>query len=149
MIKSSLDCFRHCSVWHQDTIRYKKKKNPIIRVWTVKIWVNDVIFLLSPPTIMSFFVTFFIEIWKRISVIGNLILLKNKELKKAIFTRSRLRNIFWKYTTKKNELNHSKKQWNRCVSVRKKIIKLHFQYIFRDGTVGNKVSAAQWNFIQQ
>ena len=33
-------------------------------------------------------------------------------------------------TEKNNEID---------VSVRKKIIKLHFQYISRDGTVGNKV----------
>ena len=50
---------------------------------------------------------------------------------------------------KKTELNRRKKEWNRCVLVRKKIIKLHFQYIFRDGTMGNKVSAAQWKFIER
>ena len=59
----------------------------------------------------------------------------NKELRKAIYTRSRLRNNFCK--TKENEKKY-KIQKNKCVSLRKKSIKKYFKNISKDGVVSNK-----------
>ena len=42
----------------------------------------------------------------------------NKELRKAIYTKSRLRNRYFKNPTKKNETSY-KKQRNKCVSLRR------------------------------
>ena len=50
----------------------------------------------------------------------------NKELRKAISDRSRLRNRFCKTPTEENKKLY-KKQRNKCVSIRKKSIKKLFQ----------------------
>ena len=50
---------------------------------------------------------------------GNQIPFVNRELRKGIYTRSRLRNKYWKNPTLENELWY-KQQRNKCVSLRKK-----------------------------
>ena len=52
---------------------------------------------------------------KKGSVIGNQAPFMKKELRKAIYTRSRLRNNFCKRPTKENEKKY-KIQRNKCVS---------------------------------
>ena len=62
----------------------------------------------------------------------------SKELRKAIYTRSRLRNNSCKNPTKENEKKY-KIQRNKCVSsLRKKSIKKYFKNISKDGVVSNK-----------
>ena len=61
----------------------------------------------------------------------------NKELRKAIYTRSRLRNRYFKNPTKENETSY-KKQRNKCVSLRRKSITQHFSEITSEGIITNK-----------
>ena len=61
----------------------------------------------------------------------------NKELRKAIYTRSRLGNKFCENPTKENDKKY-KIQGNKCVSLRKKSIKKYFKNISKDGVVSNK-----------
>ena len=63
----------------------------------------------------------------------------NKELRKAIYTRSRLRNRYFKNPTKENETSY-KKQRNKCVSLRRKSIEKleHFSKITSKGIMTNK-----------
>ena len=58
---------------------------------------------------------------KKRFVRGNQVPLMNKELSKAIYTRSRLRNNFCKNLTKENETKN-KMQRNKCVSLRRKSV---------------------------
>ena len=68
----------------------------------------------------------------------------NKELRKAIYTRSRLRNKFCKSPLKENEALY-KKQRNKCVSLRRKSIKKYFNDITNYGIATNKNF---WNLIK-
>ena len=60
-----------------------------------------------------------------------------KELRKAIYTSSRLRNRYFKNPTKENETSH-KKQRNKSVSLRRKSITQHFSKITSKGIMTNK-----------
>ena len=68
---------------------------------------------------------------------GNQAPFMNKELRKAIYTRSRLRNNFCKNPTKENGKKY-KIQRNKCVSLRRKSIKKYFKNISKDCVVSNK-----------
>ena len=61
----------------------------------------------------------------------------NRELRKAIYTRSRLRNKFCESPSKENEALY-KKQRNKCVSLRRKSIKKYFDDITNYGIATNK-----------
>ena len=61
----------------------------------------------------------------------------NKELRKAIYHRSKLKNYYNKNRTEESKLNY-KKQRNKCVKLRKKAIKLYFKKITNPGFVENK-----------
>ena len=61
----------------------------------------------------------------------------DKEFRKAIHTRSRLRNKFFKNPTKANELL-LKNQWNKDVLLRKKCIKNYFSKVTESGVSTNK-----------
>ena len=61
----------------------------------------------------------------------------NKELRKAIYDRSRLRNRFCKTPTEENEKLY-KKQRNKCVSIRKKSIRNYFNKIANENVVTQK-----------
>ena len=74
---------------------------------------------------------------KKRFVRGNQAHFMNKELRQAIYTRSRLRNNFCKNPTKENEKKY-KIQRNKCVSLRKKSINKYFKNISKDGVVRNK-----------
>ncbi len=54
---------------------------------------------------------------------GNTAPFMTPDLRKVIYTRSRLKNRFNKNPTKENEASY-KKQRNKCVSLRKKAIKI-------------------------
>ena len=56
---------------------------------------------------------------------GNQVPFVNREFRKASYTRSRLRNKYWKNPTLENKLRY-KEQRNKCVSLRKKSMKLYF-----------------------
>ena len=58
----------------------------------------------------------------------------NKELRKAIYDRSRLRNRFCKTPTEESEKLY-KKQRNKCVSIRKKSIRNYFNKIANENVV--------------
>ena len=75
---------------------------------------------------------------------GNQAPFVNRELRKAIYTRSRLRNKYWKNPTSENELRY-KQQRNKCVSLRKKSMKLYLNKSVADGIVTNK---SFWKFIK-
>ena len=68
----------------------------------------------------------------------------NKELRKAIYTRSRLRNKLCKSPSKENEALY-KKQRNKCVSLRRKSIKKYVNDITKYGIATNKNF---WNLIK-
>ena len=61
----------------------------------------------------------------------------NKELRKAIYARSRLRNRCFKNPTKENETPY-KKQRNKCVSLRRKSITQYFSKITSKVIMANK-----------
>ena len=61
----------------------------------------------------------------------------SKEMRKAIYARSRLRNKFCKNPSEENERKY-KKQRNLCVSLRRKAIKQYFPNITSKGIVKNK-----------
>ena len=61
----------------------------------------------------------------------------NKQLRKAIYTRSRLKNKYNKNRIDENSIQY-KKQRNKCVNLRKKAIKTYFKNITNSGIVENK-----------
>ena len=61
----------------------------------------------------------------------------NKELRKVIYTRSNLRNRYFKNPTKENETSY-KKQRNKCVSLRRKSITQYFSKITSKVIMANK-----------
>ena len=61
----------------------------------------------------------------------------SKEMRKAIYTGSRLRNKFCKNLSEENERKY-KRQRNLCVSLRRKAIKQYFSNITSKGIVTNK-----------
>ena len=69
---------------------------------------------------------------------GNEAPFMNKELRKAIYTRSRLKN---KYNKDRSEVNKDryKRQRNKCVKLRKKAVKEYFNKITEAGVVENKI----------
>ena len=69
---------------------------------------------------------------------GNEAPFMNKELKKAIYTRSRLKNKYNKEPTIENK-NKYKKQRNKCVNLRKKAVKIYFKNITESGIMENKL----------
>ena len=75
---------------------------------------------------------------------GNQAPFMNKEFQKAIYERSRLKNIFNKNGSNENWLKY-KKQRNKCVSLRKKAIKKHFNEITKNGIVESKDF---WNTVK-
>ena len=68
---------------------------------------------------------------------GNHAPFMNKELRKAIYTRSRLRNKFCKSPSNENEALY-KITRNKCVSLRRKSIKKYFNDITNYGIATNK-----------
>ena len=60
-----------------------------------------------------------------------------KDLRKAIYIRSKLRNKFIKNPTEVNEKLY-KRQRNKCVLIRKKLIKQYFSNITSKGVVTNR-----------
>ena len=74
---------------------------------------------------------------KKKIVRGNHALFITKDLRKAICTRSRLKNKFIKNPTEVNEKLY-KRQRNKCVLIRKKSIKQYFSNITSKGIVTNR-----------
>ena len=75
---------------------------------------------------------------------GNSAPFMTHELKKGIYTRTRLKKKFKKNPTKENE-NNFKRQRNKCVSLRRKAIKQHFKKVTENGLVSNR---AFWNLVK-
>ncbi|XP_057293820.1 uncharacterized protein LOC130622382 [Hydractinia symbiolongicarpus] len=69
---------------------------------------------------------------------GNKAPFMNKKLRKAIYTRSRLKNNFNKNRTDENRAKY-KKQRNKCVSMRRQAIKEHFNTVMEGGIIQNKI----------
>ena len=67
----------------------------------------------------------------------------NKNLRKAMYTRSRLRNKFYQILLKENEFLY-KKQRNKCVYLRKISMKKYFNDTTKHGVTTNKII---WNII--
>ena len=74
---------------------------------------------------------------KQKTVRGNEAPFMNKKLRKAIYTRSRLKNRYNKNPTNENKILY-KKQRNKCVNLRKKAIKIYFNNITKSGIIENK-----------
>ena len=68
----------------------------------------------------------------------------NPELRKAMYTRARLKRRLNKHPSNQNELAF-KKQRNRCVALRKKAIKNHFKRVTSNGLMSNK---AFWDLVK-
>ena len=68
----------------------------------------------------------------------------NPELRKAMYTRARLKRRLNKRPSKQNEVAF-KKQRNRCVTLRKKAIKNHFKRVTSNGLMSNK---AFWDLVK-
>ena len=81
---------------------------------------------------------------KKKTIRGNDAPFMNKEFRKAIYTRTRLKNKFLKNPAEQNELMF-KKQRNICVSLRRKSIKNHLKKITQKGITTNKDF---WNFAK-
>ena len=81
---------------------------------------------------------------KRKTLRGNQAPFMTRDLRKAIYNRSRLKNNLNKNQTNENRIKY-KKQRNKCVSLRKKGIKSHFESITRDGIMSSKNF---WNTIK-
>ena len=81
---------------------------------------------------------------KKKTIRGNDAPFMNKEFRKAIYTRTRLKNKFLKNPAEQNELMF-KKQRNICVSLRRKSIKNHLKKITEKGITTNKDF---WNFVK-
>ena len=74
---------------------------------------------------------------------GNQAPFMTRELRKAIYNRSRLKNRQLKNPSTENRLNY-KKQRNKCVSLRKKAMKTYFYTITNSGIISNKIF---WNTV--
>ena len=81
---------------------------------------------------------------KKQTIRGNHASFVNKDLRKAIYTRSRLRNKMCRNPMSEN-INAYKKQRNKCVSLRRKCIKQHLAKITEKGITTRKEF---WNFIK-
>ncbi len=68
----------------------------------------------------------------------------NPELKKAIYTRSRLKRKLTKNPSRENELAFQK-QRNRCVALRKKTIENHFKRLTSNDLMNNR---AFWDLVK-
>ena len=75
---------------------------------------------------------------------GNQAPFMTRELRKAIYNRSRLKNRQLKNPSTENRLNY-KKQRNKCVSLRKKAMKTYFYTITNSGIISNKIF---WNTVK-
>ena len=75
---------------------------------------------------------------------GNQAPFMTRELRKAIYNRSRLKNKQNKHPTNENRINY-KKQRNKCVSLRKKAMKSYFKTITSNGMMSNKTF---WNTVK-
>ena len=60
-----------------------------------------------------------------------------KELRKEIYTRSKLKNKYNRNPTEENKAIY-KKQRNKCVSLRRKAIKVYFHNVTKTGVQTNK-----------
>ena len=76
--------------------------------------------------------------FKKKTLSGNHALFVSKELRKAIYTRSRFRN---RYLKNPDEISRKlyKQQGNKCVSIRRKSIKRYFSNITSNVIVTNKI----------
>ena len=81
---------------------------------------------------------------KRKTLRGNQAPFMTRELRKAIYNRSRLKNKQNKHPTNENRINY-KKQRNKCVSLRKKAMKSYFKTITSNGMMSNKTF---WNTVK-
>ena len=68
----------------------------------------------------------------------------NRDLRKGIYTRSRLQKKLKKYASRENETK-LKQQRNKCVSLRKKAIRNHFKNATSNGLVSNQDF---WNLVK-
>ena len=60
-----------------------------------------------------------------------------KELRKEIYTRSKLKNKYNRNPTEENKATY-KKQRNNCVSLRRKAIKVYVNNVTKTGVQSNK-----------
>ena len=72
-------------------------------------------------------------------VIGNNIPFMNRKFQKEIYGRRRLRNKYWVEPSAENKAAY-KKQRNKCLKVRRKIIKFQIKV--------SKLTKSFWNFIK-
>ena len=81
---------------------------------------------------------------KRKTLRGNHAPFMNRELRKAIYNRSRLKNKLNKNPTTENKENY-KKQRNVCVSLRNKAKTSYFKTVTKNGIINNKNF---WNIVK-
>ena len=74
----------------------------------------------------------------------NQALFMNREFRKAIYTRTRLKNKYWQDRSRENELAYEK-QRNLCVSIRRKSITNYLNKFTDKGLETNK---SFWKFIK-
>ena len=81
---------------------------------------------------------------KKKFVRGSNALFMNREFQNEIYVRSRLRNKYWVEPSAENKAAY-KKQRNKCVKIRRKIIKRYINKVSRKVIETNK---SFWNFIK-
>ena len=81
---------------------------------------------------------------KKKLVRGNQAPFMNRDFQKAIYTRTRLKNKYWRDPSRENELAY-KKQRNLCVSIRRKSITNYLNKFTDKGLETNK---SFWKFIK-
>ena len=81
---------------------------------------------------------------KKKLVRGNQVPFMNRDFQKAIYTRTRLKNKYWRDPSTENELAF-KKQRNLCVSIRRKSITNYLNKFTDKGLEANKLF---WKFIK-
>ena len=81
---------------------------------------------------------------KKKFVRGNQAPFVNREFQKAIYTRTRLKNKYWRDPSRENELAY-KKQMNLCVSIRRKSIT---NYLNKFTDKGLEINKSFWKFIK-
>ena len=80
---------------------------------------------------------------KKKYVRGNQVPFMNRDFQKAIYTRTRLKNKYWRDPSRENE-PADKKQKNLCVSIRRKSIT---NYLNKFTDKGLKTNKSFWKFI--
>ena len=141
VFRSQFTCQKPIKIQYRDYSRFDADKF----LWQLndEIYRTSTVSMACPDTAYSTFAEKFCNAinkhapLKNKMIRGNQAPFMNKELAKAIMTRSRLKNIFIKDKNKQN-WQAFPKQRNNCTKLRKKAIKSHFAKVTGNGMMTNQ-----------